>query len=76
MTLALCYMRLGEFQSAQALLKQIILRNPDFADPYFCLGIIYFDQKNNGLAREMLKKALMLNPKKHWVCPIILNSKG
>jgi len=46
MTLASCYMQLGEFKAAEALLKQIILRNPGFADPYIYLRIIYSHQKN------------------------------
>jgi tetratricopeptide (TPR) repeat protein len=60
--LALCYRQLGEVESAEALLKQIILLNPNYADPMFCLGEIYYNQKKYGQARGMLEKALMLNP--------------
>ncbi len=64
LALGACYMRLGEFQASEALLKQIIARFPDYADPFFNLGEIYYDQKHYLQAQEMLEKALMLNPKR------------
>ena len=59
-----CYRQLGELQEAQALLKQVIDHNPDYADPYFELAAIYYFQNNSRLEQEMLEKGLALNPKK------------
>jgi protein O-mannosyl-transferase len=59
-----CYRLLGELREAEALLKQIILHNPDYADPYFELAGVYYFQNNIILEQKMLEKGLALNPKK------------
>ena len=62
--LAQCYRGLGQLTDAQALLKQIIEHNPEYADPYFESAVIYYLQHNVPLEEEMLGKGLALNPKK------------
>lgn len=59
-----CYRGLGELHKAEALLKLIILHNPNYADPYFELAAIYNIGHNDILEREMLEKGLAINPNK------------
>ena len=61
--LAECYVQLKEFGMAETLLKQIIQNNPDYYEPYFYLGVIYYGQKKYWQALRVLEKTLVLNPK-------------
>jgi tetratricopeptide (TPR) repeat protein len=62
MTLAGCYMHLGEIDAAEALLKKIMVYYPDYDLPFIYLGEIYYNQKNYSQAQALLEKALILNP--------------
>jgi len=64
LNLAKCYVQLKEFKSAESLLKQIINNEPAFIDPYVWLGIVYDEQNKVPQARQVLDKALNLDPKK------------
>ena len=63
-TLGQCCRQLGELREAQALLKQVILHNPYYADPYFELAVIYYSQNDVRSGQEMLEKGRALNQKK------------
>ena len=64
--LAMCYIRLGRIKEAQTLLQNIIIQYSDYADPYLCLGWIYYEQHNDVQAKPMLEKSLSLDPKKFF----------
>jgi hypothetical protein len=70
-TLAQCYIALGQLQDAEVLLKQIISYNPDYADPYFGLAVVYHFQHKTLLEQDMLQKGRALNPKN----PMIYTNK-
>jgi len=55
--LAKCYIKLGNLGSAEILLKQLNLKNPDYDEPYFALEKIYVDRKDEQEAQQLLKKA-------------------
>ena len=63
LTLAKCYLGIGEYKAAEALLKQIISYYPDYADSVFCLGIVYYFQKHYQKSQQLLEKSVALNPK-------------
>jgi hypothetical protein len=64
LTLAGCYMMLGKSKQADIGLRQIISQYPDYADAYFLLGELYYNQGKNPQSQIILETALRLNPKR------------
>ena len=52
-----------EFQHAENLIRKKLLNEPDSADAYYFLGVLYYFQGKAAKTIENLKKSLSLNPK-------------
>ncbi len=53
----------GKYSEAEPLLKEVIMKNPNYADVLNKLGVIHHLRGELELAREYFEKAVVLNPK-------------
>jgi len=60
--LALCYMKMGDYQRAEEEFKYAIYLNPRFIQAYSDLGLLYFEKENYDGAIEQWKKILEIEP--------------
>ena len=60
--MAASYQALGDFNSAIEYYKNAEKINPKNAEIPYCIGYLYSEQQNWGLAETYLKKAVQLNP--------------
>ena len=52
----------GQIQQSESLLKEVLIEDPDNDNALFLLGIISH-QKNDPLSKELIQKAININPK-------------
>ncbi len=57
------HIQLREFQKAEALVADLLEKDPDNAEAYYFLGVLHYFQGRPGKTLENLKKALLKNPK-------------
>jgi len=60
--LALCYMKMGDYQRAEEEFKYAIYLNPQFIQAYSDLGLLYFEKGNYDGAIEQWQKILEIEP--------------
>jgi len=60
--LALCYMKMGDYQRAEEEFKYAVYLNPQFIQAYSDLGLLYFEKENYDGAIEQWKKILEIDP--------------
>jgi len=60
--LALCYMKMGDYQRAEEEFKYAIYLNPRFIKAYSDLGLLYFEKGNYDGAIEHWKRILEIDP--------------
>jgi protein O-mannosyl-transferase len=64
--LADTYLEAGDYGRGIALHKQILERNPNYAESYYNIGLAYYNQRDYPLAENYLKEAVRLRPAADW----------